>query len=362
MKQAFSISSAARLGARAFERGVSLIELMVGMLLGLVVVLVVAQVLSFAEGQKRTSTGGSDAQVNGALALYSLQREIQMAGYGLTYDKSALGCPVSANHATTGNLAWTLVPAIIQDGANGAPDTITLMSASRSFSVPLQVTVDHASTADHFVVRSALGVNAGDVMIVVPPSLQCTVFSVSAVSNVNQLKHVGGVWNQELSTVFPAAGYAAGAQLLNTGQLISRSFSITADHVLRQQTLGLGAGAASSEDLFPEIVNLQALYGKDSNNDGVVDLYDNVTPANNAGWRQVLALRLALVSRSVSYQKEEVSLSQPLWDVGTAVSVAGAADCQAGKCITLKVDAVPDWKHYRYKVYDVVVPLRNMLW
>ena len=49
-------------------RGVTLIELMVGLLLGLVVVLVTAQVLSFAEGQKRLTTGGADAQVNGALA------------------------------------------------------------------------------------------------------------------------------------------------------------------------------------------------------------------------------------------------------------------------------------------------------
>ncbi|RQO62627.1 pilus assembly protein PilW [Paucibacter sp. KBW04] len=354
-------------GRRKTAKGVSLIELMVGMLLGLVVVLVVAQVLSFAEGQKRTSTSGSDAQVNGALALYSLQREIQMAGYGLTNDKAGLGCPIHANHSTTGNFVWNLVPALIQDGANGAPDTITVMSASRNFSVPLQVTVDHLAAADRFVVRSAVGVNVGDMLIALPSAYDaasnwCSAFNVSAILNTNQLQHTGGVWNESLATVFPANGYLAGTQLLNTGQLVSRTFSVSADYVLRQQTLGLASGAASTEDLFPQIVNLQAMYGKDTDGDGVVDAYDNGTPTTNAGWRQVLSVRIALVARSVSYQKEEVSLNAPQWDVGSAVNVAGAVDCNGSRCINMKVEGVPDWKHYRYRVYDVVVPLRNMLW
>lgn len=108
------------------QRGVTLIELMVGLLLGLVVVLVTAQVLSFSEGQKRVTTGGGDAQVNGALGLYTLQREIQMAGYGLLSDLSVLGCPIQANHAVAGALNWTLVPVMITAGAAGR------LTASRS--------------------------------------------------------------------------------------------------------------------------------------------------------------------------------------------------------------------------------------
>ena len=32
------------------------------------------------------------------------------------------------------------------------------------------------------------------------------------------------------------------------------------------------------------------------------------------------------------------------------------------RCLPIKVSQVADWKHYRYKVYDTVVPLRNVLW
>ena len=72
-------------------RGVSLIELMIGMAIGLLAVLVMTQVTVVFEGRKRSTTSGSDAQVNGALALQTLQRDIQMAGYGMT-SGGAAGC------------------------------------------------------------------------------------------------------------------------------------------------------------------------------------------------------------------------------------------------------------------------------
>lgn len=354
---------------RRLGRGVTLVELMVALVLGLVVTLVVSQVMSFAEGQKRTTTGGSQAQVNGALALYTLQRELQMAGYGLTVNQAALGCPVAARHAVGGDFGWTLTPVTIVDGADGAPDSLVVLSASRAYSVPLTVTVDHPQDGDRFTVRSAIGVSTGDLMIAVPLPFAagngCSVFNVTAIEPGNQLVHAPGAagpWNQDgASSIFPVAGYPAGTFLFNAGQLVNRTFEIDAQ-TLRQRTLDTATGTVVSQDLFPQIVNLQALYGKDTDDDGVVDTYDNVTPGDNAGWRQVLAIRLALVARSDTYQKEEVTQAEPVWDVGTTTAVTGAVDCGTSKCITLKIDGLADWKHYRYTVYDVVAPLRNMLW
>ena len=70
--------------ARSSARGVTLIELMVGMVIGLLAVLVIAQVALLFEGQKRSTTGGSDAQVNGALSLQMLQRDLQIDESALT--------------------------------------------------------------------------------------------------------------------------------------------------------------------------------------------------------------------------------------------------------------------------------------
>ncbi|MDP3688915.1 MAG: prepilin-type N-terminal cleavage/methylation domain-containing protein, partial [Sulfurimicrobium sp.] len=63
--------------------GFSLVELMVGMVIGLLATLVIMQVFSVFEGQKRSTTGGADAQTNGSVAIYTIQREASMAGYGL---------------------------------------------------------------------------------------------------------------------------------------------------------------------------------------------------------------------------------------------------------------------------------------
>ena len=78
---------------------------------------------------------------------------------------------------------------------------------------------------------------------------------------------------------------------------------------------------------------------------------------------QVLALRVAVVARSDQYEKENVTFNNPSWDVGTEVAASlGAVACGISMCLPLKVDSLPDWQHYRYKVFDTVIPLRNMLW
>ena len=72
MKRIMKAGSARRLASR----GVTLVELLVGMTIGLLSVVIITQVMAVSEEQKRTTSSGSDAQVNGALALSSLQREV----------------------------------------------------------------------------------------------------------------------------------------------------------------------------------------------------------------------------------------------------------------------------------------------
>ena len=371
-----------RRGARP-QRGATLIELMVGMLIGLLVTIVITQVLALAEGQKRSTTSGSDAQVNGALALYTLQRDVQMAGYGLSGSPMALGCPIRASFNGTALPTMSLVPVRITDGASGAPDTIEILSSSKnSFSVPVRVAEDHPRTAANFFVQSTLAIVDGDMMIAVPAQVDannwCSLFNVTGLGGAagggngggqgqNQVIHnsgTGGSWNQPGGqSIFPASGYNAGSTLINIGQMVNRIYSINSRNALQSQAFNIATPTAPvTNELYPQIVNLQAMYGKDTNADGVVDTYDNVQPTTASGWAQTLAVRVMLVARSGQFEKDLVTTVQPLWDVGTAIAVAGTATCGASKCLTVKVDQDSDWQHYRYKVYDTVIPLRNLLW
>src|SRR4051812_9186196 len=101
--------------------GFTLIELMIGVVIGLMASLAVTHVLVNSEGQKRTTTSGSDAQVNGALALTTLQRALQPAGYGFTTTPNLIGCTVTAvfSGATVTDFPATLVPVTITNGVSG---------------------------------------------------------------------------------------------------------------------------------------------------------------------------------------------------------------------------------------------------
>jgi type IV pilus assembly protein PilW len=57
---------------KSSARGFTLIELMVGLVIGLVAILAMMNVMINSEEQKRTTTGGMDAQVNGSLALTAM--------------------------------------------------------------------------------------------------------------------------------------------------------------------------------------------------------------------------------------------------------------------------------------------------
>lgn len=360
----------------------SLVEIMVGLLIGLVVTLVIAEVLAFAEGQKRTTTSGTDAQTSGALALYTLQRDVQMAGYGLTTGAGGVGCTIKAEYqGTPYNLS--LVAVQITDGASGAPDSITTMASDSGFSLPYRITENHPAAASNFFLQSALGIADGDLLVAVPPTYDannwCSVFQVTGFNagnqgggqGQNQINHNSGTdgsdWNQPGQGIFPDAGYPAGSHAINLGRFVQRTYSINADRSLALTTFQLASRTSTTAELFPQIVQLQAMYGKDTNADGAIDTWNATAPTTNAQWLQVTAVRIAVVARSQTYEKEPVTTTNPMWDVGATGTVAGSVTCGASRCVTIDVGIGtgstdrPE-RHYRYKVFDVTVPLRNIIW
>lgn len=364
--------------APRMQQGFTLIELMVGVVLGMLTMLVIAQVTIQSEERKRMISMGNDAQVNGSLALFTVQRDVQMSGYGSSVPE-AMGCSVLAKFESSGpTISFTLAPTLITDGANGMPDTITVLHArTHDFSVPIRVGENHPQTANAFVVDSSLGVSEKDMMIAVPQAGgsggTCALFTVKEDTSgtmtalgPKRIPHVtsnAAKWNQ--SSIFPVGGFAAGSYLLNMGQLANRSYTVNGDNNLVAKEVSPIDGTVSDQELYPQIVNLQAMYGKDSDGDDVVDRYDTTTPTSATDWKKVLTIRIAVVARSNQYEKDAVTTSAPQWNVGNNATIGGATtvSCNNGsKCINLKVDHVDGWQHYRYKVYETIVPLRNVLW
>jgi type IV pilus assembly protein PilW len=366
--------------AASAQRGFTLIELMVGVVIGLITILAIVQTLQVAESQKRTNTSGADAQVNGALALYHLQRAIQSAGYGFASSPELIGCPISATYggtqiatgAATAAFPTQLVPVLI-DATDPNLNTIRVLGSSKpNYALPTRIIAPgydpaNASKSGGFPVTSALGIAPGDLIVVAKDAVTaCEVFQVSAgttvVGFVNRSTDTG--WN---AAGFPTATYGDGNTLMDLGSLDDRRFSISNGNLQETRFQLDSATSAPSypaaTTIFTNIVGLRAFYGEDTNADGVVDTYTQTTPTTNAAWRTVLTVRLVVVARSEHYEKDVVTTTAPLWSVGSNETFSPAPSaCAAGQCFTLDVSAQSDWQHYRYKVFDTVVPLRNLLW
>jgi type IV pilus assembly protein PilW len=110
------------------------------------------------------------------------------------------------------------------------------------------------------------------------------------------------------------------------------------------------------------IVSLRAQYGRDTATgamDGIVDIYDQTTPSGSntaCAWARISALRLAIVSRSVQYEKTAVTTVAPTWDGSVVNNPAGSA------ASAIDLSGNSSWQNYRYKVFQTIVPIRNISW
>lgn len=378
------------------QAGVSLIELMVGLTIGLLAVLVITQVMRVYESQKRSTTGGADAQVNGAVALHSLQREIQMAGWGLT-NSGAAGCEVRYKLLTQAADKFTATGVEIHDGADGAPDELTLRRGkSKDFALPIKIK-GHFRSATAFDLDGAfnVGIQTGDLLMAVPRVRDadhwCTLFNVTQVSNT-QIQHAtgsAGTWNHDGAInpdtglpLYPGAtggdvAYEPGSHVIVLGQLEMTRVRLQ-DQRLQWLQRTFSAGSTTSvwpttwTDQHPQIVDFQAVYGKDTSvpRDNIADVWNADAPTSADGWAGIVAVRIAVVAQSTHYEKDLVTPARP-------------ADCSAGPpatgnypvwspagdgnwvCLGIAPGTVEDadfGRHFRYKVFETVVPLRNMLW
>lgn len=369
--------------------GFSLVEVMVAMVIGLITVIVIGQITSSAEGYKRTATSGSDAMINSSLALYTIERDAKSAGYGMTATLGTIGCEIRAKFGSDPSKTFTLAPVTITNGNDGAPDTLRFLASDKSGVVlPTQVTVDHPRTAANFFVDSDVGIQVGDLMIAVPESPDasnwCSVFQVTNTGGggggggggqgQNQVLHNSGQseWNQAGGqTIFPTDGYPTGSYLINLGQFLDHTYAISGSNLTLTVFNAATGESEPPQELYPQIVQLQAVYGRDTDSDCTVDTWNATQPTTSAEWQQIRAIRVVVVSRSQIAEKTNVTLSEA--DVPNSAKCNAATPhanvvCwrpdpgSAASGVAIKLDAASDWQRYRYRTNTATIPIRNLVW
>lgn len=125
------------------QKGFTITEIMVAVAIGLIGTLVVFKALQSTNIVARNTTGGSDAATTASVALYGIEYDVRMAGYGMN-DTSVVGCQVlMSNSAMTlpaDIVAKTAVftPAIILGSA--ANPTLRIAYAGGRSIVPTKLT------------------------------------------------------------------------------------------------------------------------------------------------------------------------------------------------------------------------------
>jgi type IV pilus assembly protein PilW len=338
------------------NHGFSLVEIMVALVIGMIAMVVVLQIFSASEGNKRTTTGADDAQMGGAVALFGLQRDIRQSGYGIGA-LNLMGCGLQLRTGVTLN---ALAPVTINSSlvAAGDPNTDTLLivygnaNGTTDGEVIDNNTQGQTKYTMKYIMTSA---QTNDWVIaesVAPPSLPPSPCNLI-------LDQVTGITGAIVTVKSGDANVTSGA-LYNLGQTprvlayAVRGGNLT---VCDYTANDCSSPASGWETIAGNIASMRAEYGRDTSApmDGTVDVYDQTAPAKACDWLRITAIRLVIVARNSQYDKSVVTASAPTWEDQND-SNAAPIDLSANK--SLPTGAT--WQNYRYKVLQTIVPLRNV--
>lgn len=394
------------------ETGMSLVEIMVGMVIGMITVLAIMQVLAGSEGQRRTTGGGADSLTSAATALYLVERQVRMGGHGISLTPNGV-----LDVCGTQGIRYYYQPPSTGPGAPppaiegtfslfGPVDIITNPDATISDASSHMLRISYgestemgnngvaftqpAASSANYRVENRSGFRTGDLVLAVEPGQPCTLAEITGLPASGQCGAGGGAgqtdvvihnsgnyasvarscqnvpsaWNKPAGL---GVSYTTDARLYNFGErgFISTQFAVRNQRLMTCSTLGAAASdctvAANWTPLVDQVVALQARYGIDTNNDGQIDSWSLALCDDSGGActptfaerMQVLAIRLAVVSRSPQFERNQVTAVAPQWLTDESLDA---------EPVSFDLTHLANWQQYRYRVMETTIPLRNVIW
>ena len=364
------------------QTGMTLVEVLVAVAIGMIGIVIITQAYLTSDNFNRSTLGESGAQTNGLIGLYTIERDVRNAGYGIA-DSAALGCgeiywyfdPNYSSNVQPGSTLpkISLAPVMIDTDTTAPftdPDSVTVMfAAGDNRMLPGTIKGFNAKSSEIEVDQTA-GFKTDDLVVMVNGT-GCTLAKITHIQpgpiKLQVNPGVSAPYNPPAWGLFPT-NYGTGDLIVNLGNPVVRRYFV-ADERLKVADAQFQNPTATPMDLMDGIVDLRAQYGKDNGtdngtvsaafytpNDARIDQYSNVTPANSAEWQQVLSVRVGILSRIGTYERPAVpggnctaTTVQPTWSGGIFTAVNIATVTSEDRC-------------YRYRVFETTIPIRNMVW
>lgn len=396
--------------------GFSLIEILVGLAIGLISMLAVTVTLNTAEQQKRKVTGGAEEQAGAAIGMYLLERDLRMAGYGMVNNSTSgllavcgFGIVNASNAARlpatatafqfdgtnpgTNAAYLPFTPVAINPAAIPAGDTgtdVILINYSGSAGMVGDRAVISDDDASGLKVSDRAGFHVGDLImaVAVPPGTTCAITEVTGLPGSGECSSgagdtgviaqatgtYGSYWSWLETTPRPASCPTVTATFVNdaatglaTGTYVSgRVFNLGPRNRLASHVYAVRNGNLTMCNMLTHDCTDNTQLADDAywrrvapNVIRLAAQFNNggtwttTPPVNQADWMDVTAVRLALISWSDVFEKDAIAYS-----ASTIPNAAGAITWSGG---TIAVGAITNWDHYRYKQIETRIVLRNLV-
>lgn len=400
------------------QRGLSLIELMIALVIGLITILVVTQFAISFQSQKRSTVGAAEAMDEGAVAITTLRREIMSAGFGMI-DPDLTACRIQAHSAnpdtpaTAYDFSFSIYPVHINKGAGGASDTLTINTSTSPMMASATMLIQDfpGDEMTNLKLSSRYGYRLGDVLILAdtpmnsPVARDCSMYEVTGMptdaENADAVEHrltryqkpttVPGVFIDTPSRFNKSGGLGitingvvqSGAKfsanktkVFNLGQNpINHAFTVSDGRLTYTEGL-----SGETYILLDNVVAFKAQFGLDGrpseqgnvqvpNQDYVqnvggftdridLDGYGNTIDADGNG---VISgpgdwLRVGAVRIAIVVRSRQPEINPD----GSCTATSSLPAWGWGSVSAASLPA--DWRCYKYKVFQTAVPLRNMMW
>ncbi len=318
------------------QRGVTLVELMVALALGLLITVAMLKVYVDASRMYRFNEGLARVQENGRFALEFIRRDARVAGFWGCYSEAPLTNQISATSDAWLDVAAGHITGTNDDGLNSA-DSITFRSATGSGTL---VNTTMTAASDSVSVDSVATITSG-MSALISDCDNGDIFQVTGISGTS-LAHAAGTNTNTSANL--SKTYASGSRVYQAQQS-TFCIALGADPLqpslrrLTNPTSGQTC-ASNGDELIEGVENMQILYGEDTdadsegaNGDGTANRYVPIGTAS-LDIDRVVSVRLSLLARSLN--NNLTTEPSPYTFNGTAVT-PGATDKYLRKVFTTTI-------------------------
>jgi type IV pilus assembly protein PilW len=398
-----------QLNARRKSAGLTMIELMVAIVIGLIVALVVTGSVLTMGRQFKILGSNVASQGSAQIALSLLDAAGRSAGAGF-YSNGRLICPAwnAWNGSAVVSDGAAFMPVrIVGSGSNTVSDTVVFTGPNASGALSAAPVLDTTAAGAIIKVGKAGALAANDLALIgVPGSAQpCTLFQVTAApvdsascgGNATECQDVTRAVNSSFNPAAgtfasnPGFGFSTGS--VDTSPAVVSRVGTTASG-FRQDAFGVQCNSlvrfnAFMDTMVPactaaplafgtgvdaiatDVVLMHAQYGISTS--AASDVVVNWVDPSGATWggtptaanvARIKAIRVVLVSRSKEVEGSQVSSA--CTNAG-GISNTGPCSFQDASAPVIDLSATTvaagkSWQNYRYRVHQAVIPLRNVIW